>query len=689
MKMQLIPGLCCLLCVCNYTRAQLPVNGQGTVTTGKTQFLWFTGHWSPSKKNVFIVEKDSTGSGGGTVTLRGDGSVTTTGPDLDKWNKKIDEGIKKTDDWVNQLNNPVNNIDPDEHQLNQLLLPDAMQRQQEWTSYKIDPGQNLLTPDEAPAKNSNGNSGASAGSSGSGQTKTNSRTLSDVLGEFCDKAKADYNTVINYYKSVKKYNDANLNVSPPPEFEYSCYACDSNIRKSDDTTIAHYVRDFTHPEDSMVRKGVSLLRNYQLFGLSDNIVPAEFENNFRKSGACNYFSQSELSDAVIGIAQHLYWRAEKLVNKYHTHYKAVAAVSRTYFSVARDFMLISALDGRSSSDNTDSYFPIISEMINKNLYDHFDKLEKKHDWKEIGNLNYMMSLARDEALLGSNTADENFFNEMKKISAIFNGFNLNIEMDVKTGKEKGYWISHLKGHCKIGPRFTGDSNQCYKWVVLDENRKDILGLYYSKALQLIDCDLITNQIVGPAGAPVYIGTKKYTANMVGLKMDFCNPGKDTIVLSNFAANPKNEGLWKLPYGPPQPLGITGEEYFADFQRRQELAKSGQADKEADEFKKKNEEMVEEMKKLAAQMKTDTGTKRLADYQKIMAMSKKAGSSVADNGVVAKLLYLDFEIPVKNNDRELVNTTFEGAKINPRFSNVIVYANYKILIENETVHQPSK
>ena len=468
MKWQSIPGLLCLICICLYTKAQLTENKPGTNTTGKTQYLWFTGHWSPSKKNVFIVDKDSTGSGGGTVTLHGDGSVTTSGPDLDKWNKKIDEGIKKTDDWVNQLNNPVNNIDPDEHQMNQLLLPDAMQQQQEWTSYKIEPGQNLLTPDEAPAKNSNVNSGASAGSSDNIQAKTNTRTLSDVLGEFCDKAKADYNTVINYYKSVQKYNEANLNVPPPPEFEYSCYACDSNIRKKDDTTVANYVRDFTHPEDSMVRKGVSLLRNYQLFGLDNNVIPAEFENNFRKSGACNYFSQSELSDAIIGIAQHLYWRAEKLVDKYHSHYKAVAAVSRTFFSVARDYMMISSLDGRKSSDNTDSYFPVIATMFTNNFYDHLNKLQKNHDWREIGNLSYIIDMARSGMLLsGSN--DDTYLNNVAKVKAVLNGFNLTIEMDVKTGKEKGYWISHLKGHCKIGPKFTDDSKECYKWVVLDEN----------------------------------------------------------------------------------------------------------------------------------------------------------------------------------------------------------------------------
>jgi hypothetical protein len=673
--------------MCIDANAQLTENGQVSNSTGKTRYLWFTGHWSPSKKNVFMVDKDSTGSGGGTVTIHSDGSVTTSGPDEDKWNKKIDDGIKQIDNWVSQLNNPVNNIDPDEHQMNQLLLPDVLQLQQEWQSYKIESGQDLLTPDQAPARNAGGNSSGKSGSVSGTNNNPSTRTLSDVLGEFCEKAKADYNTVINYYKTVKKYNEANLNVPPPPEFEYNCYSCDSNIRKSDDTTIAHYIRDFVHPEDSLIKKGCALLRNYQLFGLENNVIPAEFENNFSKSGSCHYFSQSELSEAIIGIAQHMYWRAEKLVNKYHSRFKAAIAISRTYCSVARDYMMISSLDGRSSSDNTDSYFPIIASMVAANVNDHLNKLEKQHDMKEIGNLSYILDLNRNIALLGSQGIEDKKI--LERLKSIFNGFSLTIEMDVKTGKEKGYWISHLKGHCKIGPKFTGDSNQCYKWVVLDESKTDDQGFYKTKALQEINCDLITNQIVGPQGAPVYIGTKKYTTNLLGLNMDFCNPGKDTIILSNFSPNPKDAGLWKLPYGPRQPLGITGEEYFADFQRRQELAKSGQAEKEADEFKKKNEEMADEMKKLAAQMKTDTGSRRLADYQKILAMSKKASSSIADNGVMAKMLYLDFEIPVKNKERELVNTTFEGAKINPKFSGVIVYANYKILIENENAPQPDK
>ncbi len=93
-------------------------------------------------------------------------------------------------------------------------------------------------------------------------------------------------------------------------------------------------------------------------------------------------------------------------------------------------------------------------------------------------------------------------------------------------------------------------------------------------------------------------------------------------------------------------------------------------------------MVDEMKRLASKMKSDTGTKKLEDYQKIMAMSRKSASSAADNGVVAKMLFLDFEIPVQNNSPVLIDQTYEGAKINPKFSSVIVYANLKIHLENK-------
>ncbi len=55
-----------------------PIND---TTYNKTHFLWFTGHWSKTKKNVFITTAttDSTESG---VIRMGGGSTVTVNPDL-------------------------------------------------------------------------------------------------------------------------------------------------------------------------------------------------------------------------------------------------------------------------------------------------------------------------------------------------------------------------------------------------------------------------------------------------------------------------------------------------------------------------------------------------------------------------------------------------------------------------------
>ncbi len=680
MKFHFWPCSLLLLLFCVSSRAQNNLSASTGSPSGNTRFLWFTGHWNPTKKNIFIVDKDSAGRGGGTITIHPGGKITTSGKEEDEWNKKIEEGIQQMDKWVAQLTSPANNVNPDSYELNQLLLPDAREQQQLFNDYKIDPDQDLLSPDDRPGKSPTGNQNPSSPASNSSQSgDANSIQSAAAL---CEKVKADYKEVLSYYSANKKYNDANLQVPPPPEFEYSCYACDSNMRKVYDTTIEHYVRDFVHPEQELVRKGMAILKQLGEAGLNKPVIPETYAELFSKSGPCNYIGYDELTDAVMGIAQHLYWRAEKLVTKYQKRFKAAEAVTRTYLSVARDYILISALKGTGQSNPEDQYFPILAGMIYQNFYFYFDKL-KHNDWKQVGNLTYMLSLCRNSSLLGSNSADYDFDKNLAKIAEVFNGFELTVEMDVKTGKEKGYWISHLKGRCKVGPKFSRDSNQCYKWVVMDESSKDGFGFYNFKQDQDFDCDLITNQIVVPNGAPVYIGTKKYTNRLEGLKMDFCNPGKDTIIFSRFLPNPKNNGLWKLPYGPPQPMGITGEEYFADYQTRKEYAKSGKAKEESDAFQKKNEEMVDEMKKLASRMKSDTGAKRMEDYQKIMAMSKKTASSAADNGVLAKMLFIDFEIPVQDNSSVLVDQTFEGAKINPKFSQVIVYANFKIHLENKS------
>jgi hypothetical protein len=674
--MRITPFFCLLLIyLCPKAQLQTPV--QGKTASGKTQFLWFSGHWSSSKKNVFIVDNATPGGnagagGSGTVTVNPDGTISASGGSQDEWNKTIDAGIQQINDWVNKLNSPANNLDPDEYNMNRLLLPDALEQQALWNGYKIEKGQDLLSPDTKPAQSTgNGKSGESPGKPTPPVNPAGD--MGDLIKSFCEKAKADYNTVIEYYNSHRK--DQDMNIPPPPEFEYSCYACDSDLRKVYDTTITHYVRDFMHPEDSMILKAQTLLRNYILLIGAGNEQTQQY--TWGKSAVCNYFNPDELSNAVLGIARHLYQRAEKLVDQYHSRFKAGETIARTFFKVSRTYIMIT----ESSNQGTDAtYFPLIAEMELKNLNFYFDKLSH-NDWKQVGNITYDISLMRNAALM--NGGDESSFdNNLAKIIKIFNGFSLSIDMDVKIGTDDGYWISHLKGDCKVAPVFIEDSNQCYKWVVVDENSKDAFGFYKSKQLQEIDCQLITNQMMAPNGSPTYVGTKKFKNTLKGLRMDFCNPGKDTIILGSFVSDPPGNAIWSVPGGPPQALGITGDNLFADETRQKQLQESGKATEQMAVFKKENEETVAQIKSLAAQIKNETGDKKMEDYQKMMALLDKSKSSAPSNGVMAKMLFLDFEIPVQNNSQVLVDQTFEAAKINPGLSKAIIYANYKVHIENK-------
>ncbi len=209
-----------------------------------------------------------------------------------------------------------------------------------------------------------------------------------------------------------------------------------------------------------------------------------------------------------------------------------------------------------------------------------------------------------------------------------------------------------------------------------------MGFYRTKAIPQFDCDLVANEIGAPGASPVYTGSKKYTANLEGLRMDFCNPGKDTIVLSNFAPNPANDGWFRFPQSMNQNLGVTGEQFFSDENAKKRLVESGQAQEAANKFQAQSQQTIDQMKEMAAKMQSDTGRKTMADYQKIMEMSNKIQAAAAAP-IMAQMLWIDFEIPVKNGDPVLVDKIFDAKEINPQMAPAFQYAHYTIHIENKT------
>jgi len=619
------------------------VAAQPAMDTG-SHFLWFTGHWSATKKNVFVM------ASGGTVTVGNDGSVQVQTSDLDSWNKKWDQALKSEEQYIQQLDDPKDNLDPSTHQLYQLLKPDAEQRRQEAQDLKIDPKQDILSPDTKP------------GQAPSGQASP--RTIEDAIGDACRTLRPDYDVVINWWKAHRSDKDGDLTYATPPGFDYDCYACDSTIRNKYEQTVDDYIRDFPHPEDSLVRKGLGIMRTMGLIGES---APS-------KSKDCSYMDLGQLSSAVHDIAIHLLRRADQMVRDNRKNFRAIHAIARTWCQTFRDVALLTG-----STSNEDEGLRELADIAVLAIDHYYDEF-RHNDWRQIGNLTWMLDLIRSEALLAGES-DSRGMEYVGKLQKIWNGFKLSIEMDVKIGKDGGYRLAHLKGECHIIPAFQRDSNQCYKWVVADENQLDVLGFIKPAGQQSIDCNLIANEIITPPQAPklVYVGTKKYTATLQSLAMDFCNPGHDTVMLTGFRPNPATAGTWQIPYAGTQNLGVNGmEHYFEDEVAKKKLAVNGDAKKSAEDMKQQAEELKKQMEQLKSQM---TGPQAGANYEKMTELfnsTHKLGTAA----ITGKILWLFFLMPVQNNNNVLVDKRFDAKEINPGEAGAIQYGYYTIHIEND-------
>ncbi|HXD77075.1 MAG TPA: hypothetical protein VN616_04670, partial [Puia sp.] len=276
------------------------------------RFLWFSGHWSTTQKKTFIFtgaggsgagvgagQDDGSGAGGGTgpgggsgpggsgpdggsgpggtITISDDGSVHISGPGVDAWNKMVDQALQSEQQFLQQLDNPKDNLDPPTHQLHQLLEPDARQQVKDLQDLKIDPNQNILTPDAKPGQAS-------------------PPTLNQVTAQYCEQVKADYDEVISYWKAHARDKDADLNYPPPPTFEYDCYACDSTLRNTEQQTVDKYVEDFYKEERRLATKAFGILGQMARLGVDESGVMDEStyndlfatnKKNPSRSGACS------------------------------------------------------------------------------------------------------------------------------------------------------------------------------------------------------------------------------------------------------------------------------------------------------------------------------------------------------------------------------------------------------------------
>ncbi|MFL5742972.1 MAG: hypothetical protein ACJ75B_22320 [Flavisolibacter sp.] len=630
----------------------------------KNDFLWFKGHWSTTKKNVFVI--DSSSGTSGTVTVKGDGSLNIQTGDEKNWNRRLDDAVKDIEAMETKYIEGENQMQEIARNMHLLLKPELDTLKNNWQSLKVQPAK------DEQVNPSNG--------------LTNK---AKTLEQDCQQWKPKYDAIINYYEAHHKDKDADLNNPPPPEFNYDCYSCDSNLRKFYFRKLSSYTHDFFLPESDLLRDAMSMLRSLVMVGRSDDIdgtavnvsmdqqtaetIDKAFhkdKNDPSKSGSCAYLENWKLTNAIQFLAMRCLWRAKKLVrdNYKSKNYAAVEACIRVYCQALRDNCLL----GFATDRGQDEYMIDLAVMVGEVYNQYKNKLLKEHDWSQLGNLPFIIGLLRSKAFLGESSEDESYV----KLIDILNRFHLTIDMDIKVGGNGQYAIAHLKGESKVCPYFQQDSNRCYKWVLV-EDKPDPANRPVKKAVQEIKCGVIANEIIGGGPTPVYIGTKNYLAMMKQLRMNFCNPGEDTIVLTGFRPDPIMGGVWQIPRAPNELLNINGlDQNFMDFDKMEELYQSGEAAAGAADEEKKAKMMMAQLQAMKA---SSGGKMDMKQIQKLQEMGSQITALGTDSRVAA-MLQFDFPLEIKNKDNTLVKKVVNAQETNPKAASVISYGYYRVTIE---------
>jgi hypothetical protein len=664
------------VCFTSFTDLEAQTVPIASVNNAPQHFLWYPGHWSKSKKNSFITNAytDSTDvgivnvAGGKTITLKSDGSVNMNSGDVDTWNKKITDGVNDLDKIEKQLTDPSNQVQEWAYHFNKVAMSQLDTIKVSWATYKIDKKENVLNPQQDPG--------------------TSMQNSANSLNSWCKEKQPQYQEIIDFYTAHRHDKPSDYNNLTPPEFDFNCIACDTNLVKEHDKEVNDYVQKFFKPESDLIRNGLGMIRQLILMGHSDDVdntpinvsmdasMKDQADQAFHhdktdpsKSGTCSYFDSYKLNQAVQFLVMRCLWRADKLLSDNKKNFKTAMPVIRVYLGAAKQNELMGF--------TVDERFSDLGALV-KMAYDYyFNKLVKDHDWLQLANIPFILSLSRQYTLL---TGQEMEGTDQTKLFKVLNSFQLNIEMDIKVGKEGGYMLTHLKGKAKIAPEFAYNEDSCYQWVIT-EDKPNSLGEPIKKADQKIDVDLLSNEVIYPKERPTYTGTKKYWTMLQQLKMDYCHPGKDTILLTGFIPTPPSGGTWIYPHMPqPVPAGINSlDHYFQDINKIKELAESGKAQQQAAVAKEQAEKLIAQMKGLQQQMGNRRDASQIANFQKMQNLATQT-RQLFSNQNIAPISYIDFPLQIQNNTPTLFNKKFDAKEIDPKLANIIVYGYYTIDIE---------
>jgi hypothetical protein len=638
-------------------------NAQYYRTQQQDTLRWFVGKWVD--RNTFKIDStiNGKGGGGGTITRNANGTLDISTPENKDFEKRISDGIAAIEDEKKE----ITNIIKEEEGIYQFNLADKSKQELEKVEAELkgfaEQKKEFVPPPPDPLS-------------------ANLQEVANVAASNCRAFEAEYHRIIDFYKAHRRDNHPHFDLPAPPVADYfNCWGCDSTKRIEFDTLSNRYVRDFYKDIRNDIKFLLSKLQQMEAMGIGngnngdnemERMMNDLFSPNAHHPGACSYMSMFDMSAAVDFYLNRGMQMADQLWKDNKKNYGALAPVIQICLAAYQQHAYLSG------SSNDDYQMRQFAGPL-EDLHDTMTMLLcKKRDYRLMGSIPFMINLERTILNFtgGSDGANgEIFFGDKYhpkydyKTLIGFPHFKLTVELDVKTGANGSYVISHLKGSSKVNAEL--DDKECVKFTLAKKEEGKI------------KTTLITNEAISPSPHGIYVGTKTYTSQSPIFKIRFCEiegqPQGDSLYLSTFVPLSPDKGNWNVQ-GRMAPTGINQADRL--FINVNELKNDVQNIKP--EFDQKQ---LEDIQKNALEMAGKIKAMQAAgnvDPAKMGAMVKQLMNN--SNSVVetqtSELMRIRLPLKVTNMDPVLINQRFDAKEINPSMANAIVYAYLTIKLQHD-------
>ena len=489
----------------------------------------------------------------------------------------------------------------------------------------------------------------------------------------CPAAEAQYKDIMNFIKQHQ--HDESFNEPPPPSMDYeNCWSCHPSKQAEYDTLVAHYYENTFKEEIKLVKEALGIVRQEHLLGMDNdpgltaNDPFAQALDNALGSSkhptACTWMLDADPMKAAQEIIEIAFRKADYLFHTYRKDFTRLSCVTRCLLRMSRQRELI-------TGDESDADY-VLGEARDAVSYFcsiYTERIFLKEDFTQWPNMKFLMSLARQSALLGNETISDELINDFQK----YDHFKLSMDVNVKAGKGDDYEIIHLQGDNYVALVPDSDTLQCLRMVEASDNNPLVSGAKKGELkMKLLDAEL-----TGPGQTPKFVSPHDWQTALPTFILHDCDNGKDSMSVNPFYPEGNARETWSYPQAGNQPTPLVQGMLGAIFSSKTEIERM-QDPKVQEEMKEKIMANSKQIQAMLAQMQQETAKNgkvhNAVDMQKIsdiQALMHKSKSVMPDLGG-----RLTLETPIHNPGPVMFDINYDGAK-DAEAKVAIEYATFKL------------